>query len=121
MMNEIFKYMVDGAINPVVICDLNKKILYMNRVAVKYYSNGREMIGKPIELFMSEETQSKVNMCIEWFKEDVNNNSVFALHDKKDNTDIYMHAIRDPEGNLVAVCSHADSRTPDQNKTFDID
>ncbi len=116
-----FEYIVDNADTPVVIIDLSYTIIYMNKSAVRTYSRGREMIGKHIELFMSEETLSKVDMTMEWFKEDVKNNKVFAFHDKNDNGDIYMLAIRNEKGELIGACSHADSRTPENTKPFDID
>lgn len=121
-MNEnIFKYIVDNADTPVVVINIDYNIMYMNKSAITSYSRGREMIGKHIELFMSEETRSKIVMTVEWFKEDKKNNSIFAYHDEKNNCDIYMIAIRDDDGELVGACSHVDSRTPDNTPPFDID
>lgn len=121
MDKNIYKYIVDNADTPVVVINIDYNIMYMNKSAITSYSRGRDMIGKNIELFMSEETRSKVNMTMEWFKEDVNNNRVFAFHDKNDNGDIYMLAIRNEKGELIGACSHADSRTPDNTPPFDID
>lgn len=121
MDKNIFKYIVDNADTPVVVIDLDYTIIYMNKSAAASYSRGKDMIGKNIELFMSEETRSKIIMTVEWFKEDKKNNSIFAYHDKKSNCDIYMIAIRDNDGELVGACSHVDSRTPDKAEPFDID
>ena len=120
-MEEYFKYIVDNADNPVVIVDLNYTIIYMNKAADKSYSRGREMLGKHIELFMSEETLSKIVMTMEWFKEDVNNNKIFAFHDENENGDIYMLAVRNSEGELIGACSHMDSRTIENTPPFNID
>ena len=60
-------------------------------------------------------------MCVEWFKEDKKNNKVFALHDKNNNMDMYILAIRNTNGELIGFYGRREDRTPDQGKMFDLD
>ncbi len=120
-LNEFFKGIVDSEEGPIIICNLDYRIIYVNPVAEKCYKNSYMFTGKLLESFIDEEMLSKVVMSIEWFKEDVKNNKVFALHDKKNNMDMYILAIRNTNGELIGFYGRREDRTPDQGKMFDLD
>jgi PAS domain-containing protein len=120
-MTEFFKGIVDTEEGPIVICDLDYKIIYINPTAEAHYKRGSEMVGKHLELFLDEEMMSKVCMTLEWFKEDEKNNHVFALHDNAHNWDMYMLAIRNSGKKLIGFYGRLEKRTPDTSKEFDID
>ena len=120
-MTEFFKGIVDTEEGPIVICDLDYKIIYVNPSAIEYYKKAGEMTGKHLHTFLDEEMMSKVTMTLEWFKEDEKNNHVFALHDDVNNHDMYMLAIRNAKKKLIGFYGRVESRNPDTSKTFDID
>lgn len=120
-MTDFFKGIVDTAEGPIVICDLDYKILYLNPCAMTHYKKAGNMTGKHLELFLDEEMMSKVRMTLEWFKEDVKNNHVFVLHDNTCNGDMYMLAIRNAKNELIGFYGRLENRTCDTSKEFDID
>lgn len=122
-INDICKSMIDSADSPVVICSLDYRIIYMNQCAQEIYKEygGASMIGKTLYAFMSEETKSKVDMTVEWFREDKNNNKVFTYCLEKENKDVYLIAIRDENGELAAFGSRHEKRTPETGKPYDFD
>lgn len=120
-MTEFFKGIVDTEEGPIVICDLDYKIIYVNPSAIEYYKKAGEMTGKHLHTFLDEEMMSKVTMTLEWFKEDEKNNHVFALHDDVNNHDMYMLAIRNAKKKLIGFYGRVESRNPDTSKMFDID
>ena len=115
-MLKFFKGIVDAEEGPVVICNLDYRIIYINPAADACYNKTCQIEGKLLEGLMNEEMLSKVRMSVEWFKEDSNNNRVFIFHDKKNNMDMYIYAIRDEEKNLLGFFGRHEDRTPDPNK-----
>ena len=79
------------------------------------------MVGSPLRLFFDLEAQSKIIMSVEWFKEDTENNRVFAFHDKEGNFDVYIRALRDDDGKLIGFYSYHEYRTPESGKEYDLD
>ena len=120
-MLDFFKGIVDTEEGPIVISDLDYKILYINPTAETHYHKANVMVGKHLDLFLDEEMMSKVRMTLEWFKEDVKNNHVFVLHDTACNGDMYMFAIRNAKSELIGFYGRLENRTCDTSKEFDID
>ena len=46
MLNKYFKSIVDQSEEPIVICDLDYKILYVNRVAIENYKQNIRNLSK---------------------------------------------------------------------------
>ena len=118
-----FKGLINSKKSPIVICDTDYKIIFMNTSALKEYEKygGKDMIGKHLTLFCSTETMSKVDMVIEWFKEDKANNRIFATHKKETNEDIYIIAIRDENESLIGFTSVYECRTPEKAEQYEMD
>ncbi len=120
-LTDFFKGIVDSEEGPIVICNMDYRIIYLNPSAMDYYRSGHNMHGKLLESFMNEELMSMVRMSVEWFKESKDNNRVFAFHDNKKNLDMYILAIRNGSGDLIGFYGREESRTPDQSRPFDLD
>lgn len=120
-LTDFFKGIVDSEEGPIVICNMDYRIIYLNPAAMDYYKSGHNMQGKLLESFMNEELMSMVRMSVEWFKEGRDNNRVFAFHDNKKNLDMYILAIRNGNGKLIGFYGREESRTPDQSRPFDLD
>lgn len=120
-LNDFFRGIIDSEEGPIVICNLEYRIIYENPVAHYYYSKEAPIQGKLLESLMDEERMSRVRMCVEWFKEDRKNNKVFAVHDEKNNMDMYILAIRNTEGELIGFYGRREDRNPDLGEPFDFD
>ncbi|MBP7186672.1 MAG: PAS domain-containing protein [Ruminococcus sp.] len=120
-MTEFFKGIVDSEEGPIVICNLDYRIIYTNPAADSYYERVAPLTGRLLSSLMDEEMMSKVVMSVEWFKEDRKNNRVFALHDKKHNMDMYILAIRKENGELIGFYGRREDRNPDSGKEYDLD
>lgn len=117
------KGFIESDETPVAICNLEHTVIYMNKAAAEKFSSfgGRELIGKSLATIQNEEWRSKIEMTIEWFKEDVNNNKVFSYHDKKENQDMYICAIRSEDGQLIGYCNRRIPRTPETKEAYMLD
>lgn len=118
---DFFKGIIDSEEGPIVLCNLDYRIIYENPAAMLYYTPAAPITGKLLSTLMDEEMMSKVDMSVEWFKEDRKNNKVFAFHDDTNNMDMYILAIRNTKGELIGFYGRREDRTPDQGKIFDLD
>ncbi|WP_303838102.1 hypothetical protein [Ruminococcus flavefaciens] len=118
---DFFKGIIDSEEGPIVLCNLDYRIIYENPAALSYYSSISPITGRLLSTIMDEEMMSKVVMSVEWFKEDTKNNKVFAFHDKKNNMDMYILAIRNTNGELIGFYGRREDRNPDSGKEFDLD
>ena len=118
---DFFKGIVESEEGPIVICNLDYRIVYANPAANTYYSTVSPLEGKLLESLMDEEMMSKVVMSVEWFKEDKKNNKVYALHDSKHNVDMYILAIRKHNEKLIGFYGRREDRNPDRGRQFDLD
>lgn len=120
-LTEFFKGIIDSEDGPIIICNLDYRIIYVNPAADSYYAAAAPLGGRLLSTLLDEEMMSKVVMSVEWFKEDRQNNKVFAMHEKKYNMDLYILAIRNKRNELIGFYSRREDRTPDQGKLFDLD
>ncbi|MDO4499797.1 MAG: PAS domain-containing protein [Erysipelotrichaceae bacterium] len=112
-MDKYFKAIIEAEIVPVVVCDLNHTIIYMNKVAIERYAKrgGEKLIGYCIKDCHNEHSNEMIEKVVEWFKKDVNNNRMFTFHKEKDNKDVYMIALRDDNGKLIGYYEKHEYRT----------
>lgn len=120
-LTDFFKGIVDSEDGPIIICNLDYRIIYVNPAADSYYAGVAPLAGKLLSTLLDEEMLSKVTMSVEWFKEDRKNNKVFAMHEDKYNMDLYILAIRNSRNELIGFYNRREDRTPDQGKEFDLD
>lgn len=118
---DFFKGIIDSEEGPIVICNMDYRIIYENPAAERYYAPASPLTGKLLEIYLDEEMMSKVVMSVEWFKEDKKNNKVFALHDKHNNMDMYILAVRNSKSELIGFYGRREDRNPDEGKMFDLD
>ena len=79
----LLKSYVDTEEFPLVICGMDYRIKYMNNLALEQYEKygGTKLLGRLLTSLMDEEAKSKVDMVIEWFKEDISHNRMLAVRD----------------------------------------
>ncbi len=120
---DYFKGIIDTAKSPIVVCNLDYRIIYMNKAAIESYQTKyhNEMTGTSVRRYFNEEALSKLDMSIEWFKEGLDNNKVFAFHDDNENKDVYIRAIRNADKELIGFFDYHEYRDPEQGKEYDLD
>ncbi|MCD7891673.1 MAG: PAS domain-containing protein [Ruminococcus sp.] len=116
-----FKSVVDSDCAPIVICNLEHKIIYMNPAAIQRYSKrgGSKLIGSSLLDCHNSESNEKIFKVIDWFRGDSNNNRIFTFHNPKENKDVYMVALRSETNELIGYYEKHELRTPEQEKPYD--
>ncbi len=102
-LNEYFKSVIDVDRCPVVICDMEHKIIYMNPSAIKRYEKrgGEKLLGRSLLECHNPESCKKIHEVVEWFSKSAENNIVYTFYNEKENKDVYMVALRDDAGDLI--------------------
>ncbi len=115
-LSKFFKGIIDADTAPVVICDAEHTVVYMNPASVKRYHV--DLTGKSIKDCHNAETGEKIERVVRWFKESVDNNIVFTS--KGDEKDIYMVALRDEKGEFIGYYEKHEIRTRDTEALYDM-
>ena len=96
---NLFLSVIEQDNAPVVICDLNHIIVFMNQTAKKRYKS--DLTGKSIFDCHNEKSKELIVKVVEWFKKDKANNKVYTFYNEKENKDVYMVALRGLDGTLT--------------------
>ena len=102
-LTPFFKSIIDQDNCPIVICDLNHQIIYMNQTACENYSKrgGVALVGKNLLDCHNDNSNKTIIKIIEWFKSAPSNNRIHISYNEKQNKDVYMIALRDEQGSLI--------------------
>lgn len=114
-ITAFFKSVIDSDNAPIVICDLNHIIVYINPVAEIRYAKrgGRNLVGKSLLDCHNACSNEKIKNTVKWFAESKDNNRVFTFHNQKENKDVYMIALRDENAELIGYYEKHEYRTPE--------
>ncbi len=117
-LGAFFKSIVDQDTCPIVICDLDHTIVYMNPTAVSRYAKwgGEALIGKSVLDCHAPFSVEMIRRVIDWFGEDASHNIRFTHHRKKQNSDVYMVALRDDDARLIGYYEKHEIRTPEEKE-----
>lgn len=99
MINKLLKSVLDQDLAPVIVCDMDDIIVYMNPSAIKHYH--RELTGSNVKDCHPPKANEMIDKVLAWFKEDTNNNIMYTYRNDKENKDVYMVALRDDDKNLI--------------------
>ncbi|MCM1007343.1 MAG: PAS domain-containing protein [Ruminococcus flavefaciens] len=118
-ISALFKSIVDSDIAPIVICETDHKIVYMNPAAIERYAKkgGADLIGKSLLDCHNDESNKKIKSIVAWFDESPENNRIFTFHNPKENKDVYMIALRDDHNVLIGYYEKHEYRTPESDLT----
>lgn len=116
-----FKAVLDEDKAPVVICDLQHTIVYMNPVACERYADegGADLLGKSLLDCHNTKSNEMINRVIGWFREDIGNNRIFTFRNQKENKDVYMVALRDESGDLIGYYEKHEYRSAENSERYD--
>ncbi|MBQ4533586.1 MAG: PAS domain-containing protein [Ruminococcus sp.] len=115
-----FKSVADTDTAPIVICDTDHIIIYMNPSAVDRYAKmgGAGLLGKSLLDCHSGESNDRIKAVVRWFEESSENNRVFTFHNDIENKDVYMIALRSESGELIGYYEKHEYRTPETAEPY---
>jgi PAS domain-containing protein len=121
-LNEVYKSVLEADTAAVVICDLDHKIIYMNPAAVKRYEKwgGANLLGKSLLNCHNEESRRTINKVLDYFKTSIDHNIVYTFYNEKENKDVYMVALRNDAGELIAYYEKHEYRNRETMKMYDM-
>lgn len=118
---EIFKSILDQDRSSVVICNLDHKIIYMNPAAIKRYEKhgGERLVGQSLLNCHNAKSRELIEKVLAWFAASRENNMIFTSRNERENKDVYMVALRDDTGKLIAYYEKHEYRNAETAEPFD--
>ena len=94
----------------------------MNPTAIDRYKKwgGAELLGKSLLDCHNEKSREMIHKVVEWFKSSRDNNLVYTSYNEKENKDVYMVALRDDTGKLIAYYEKHEYRDRETGKMYDL-
>ena len=96
---KLFKSVLDNDLAPVVVCDMDDIIVYMNPSAIERYR--KDLTGVSIKKCHPPQANEKIEKVLARFKESKDNNIIYTYRNDEENKDVYMVALRDDDGTLI--------------------
>ena len=117
LLNELFKSVLEQDRAPIVICDLEHTIVYMNPVAIERYH--KDLTGQNLKKCHNEKSNDLIDKVISWFKESAGNNIVYSYNNVKENKDVSIVALRDENGELIGYYEKHEYRTKETGVLYE--
>ncbi len=117
MLNQLFKSILEQDRAPIVVCDKDSQIVYMNPSAKAQYHG--DLTGRNVKDCHNSASVEKIDRVLAWFGESSENNLIFTYYDAKKNKDVYMVALRDDAGALIGYYEKHESRDREAMQTYD--
>ena len=118
MMKQYFKSIIDQDKAPVVVCDLDSTIIYMNPASIKRYHG--DLTGRDLKKCHNADSNAKIGRVLEWFAKSNDNNVVYISRSDKENRDVYMVALRDEKGSLIGYYEKHEYRNRETAELYKI-
>ena len=96
---KLFKSILDQDTAPVVVCDMDDGIVYMNPSAIECYH--KDLTGASIKDCHPPKANAMIEKVLAWFQESKDNNIIYTYRNDDENKDVYMVALRDDDGTLI--------------------
>ncbi len=119
-MSIYFRSVMEQDSCPVVICNGEHEIIYMNQAAAARYakSGGLGLVGRSIFECHNRKSEEMIERVVSWFRESPENNKVYTFRSEKENKDVYMIALRDGEGNLIGYYEKHECRNAEKGNLY---
>ena len=117
-LNALFRSILEQDRAPVVICDTNSVIRYMNPASIAYY--GRDLTGTDLNRCHKPDSCRKIQQVLSWFSQSPDHNLVYTARDDAEDKDIYMVALRDETGNLIGYYEKHEYRARETCPFYDL-
>lgn len=119
-LEKFFKSIIESDNAPIVICDLNHTMVYLNPAAKARYQKHGELTGTSIFDCHNADSNEKIRRVVEWFNADKSHNRVYTFRNDKEQKDVYMIALRDDRGELIGYYEKHEYRTNETMKKYDL-
>ena len=122
-LNEVYKSVLEVDKAAVVICDLNHVIIYMNPAAISRYEKwgGENLMGQSLLNCHNDKSREMIIKVLDWFKASKDNNIIYTSYNEKENKDVYMVALRNKSGELIAYYEKHEYRNRETMKMYNMD
>lgn len=122
MLYQLFRSVMEQDSAPIVICDTEHNIVYMNPVAVTHYKRfgGSALLGKCLLDCHNERSSTMIRKVLTWFQEDPAHNCVHTFYNAEENKDVYMIALRDEKNTLIGYYEKHAYRNVDTMPLYDM-
>ena len=117
-LSTFFKSVLEQDMAPVVICDLEHTVVYMNPSAISRYHI--DLTGKSIKKCHNTQSNEKIDEVVAWFSKNSKNNIVFTSRNDEENKDVYMVALRNDSGELIGYYEKHEYRTNETTKLYEM-
>lgn len=119
-LNAVYKSVLEADRAAVVICDPDHKIIYMNPAAVRRYEKwgGKALLGQSLLNCHNERSKERIRQVVDWFRASAGNNVVYTSYNAKENKDVYIVALRDETGELIAYYEKHEYRNRETGKMY---
>lgn len=119
-LNQFFKSIIDQDRCAVVICNLDHEIIYMNPAAAARYARrgGARLVGRSLLDCHNEKSGEVIKKVVAWFVESTDHNIIYTSHNKKENKDVYMVALRDEDGTLIGYYEKHEYRNAETEEAY---
>ena len=120
-LTQFYKSVLDMDTAPIVLCDLEHTIVYMNNAAIDRYSKqgGMDLIGKSLLDCHTPKAMEIINRVLEWFAENPKHNIIYEFRNNDENKDVYMVALRDDNGKLIGYYEKHEYRNIETARLYD--
>ena len=122
-LTPFFQSVLEQDRAPVVLCDLEHTILYMNPAAVARYESrpGMEhLLGQSLMRCHPPEARKTIERVVAWFAESPEHNLVYEFRNDEENKDVYMVALRDGSGKLIGYYEKHEYRDRETMPLYDM-
>ena len=106
---------------PVVLCDLDHTVVYMNPAAIRRYAaqGGEKLLGQSLMRCHPPKAREIIERVLDWFRESPDHDRVYEFRNDEENKDVYMIALRDDAGNLIGYYEKHEYRSRETGKLYD--
>jgi len=118
MSEQLFKSILEQDKAPIVVCDVQSTVVYMNPAAIARYKC--DLTGKSVKSCHPRAANEKIDRVLEWFGRSRDHNVVYTYRNDKENKDVYMVALRDDDGVLIGYYEKHEYRNRETAKLYDI-
>ena len=112
----LLKAVIDADLAPIVVCDLQHTVVYMNPASIERY--GRNLTGKNIKGCHNEDSAKRIERVVNWFKQNTTNNIIYTGRNDAENKDVYMVALRSDTGELLGYYEKHEFRNAETQRPY---
>lgn len=117
-ISQFWKSVLEQDTAPIVLCDLQHIIVYMNPAAKARYKS--DLTGRSLFDCHNAKSNEMIVRVVEWFAADKSHNKVYTFRNDKENKDVYMIALRNDSGELIGYYEKHEYRTAETMNKYDL-